>query len=158
MFYQYEELHTKQDYMDLFDEINAYCSLDGEDFDFGDGLIKNDMSYGSEDAYYKMDMMTIEETIQWWNWDNKKNSYKRSKIKNNRHYLNKKEKRHIEHLYQISWMNVIDNGEWKQRVYRGKRSAFLKKWSNKKIRNYNGELPKKGNNHHKVFDFWWELY
>ena len=44
-----------------------------------------------------------------------------------------------------------------KRLYRGKRSKYLKRQSNKKIRRYKGELH---NGHHcyKVFDYWYELY
>ena len=42
-----------------------------------------------------------------------------------------------------------------KRLYRSKRSKYLKRLSNKKIRRYNGELHK-GYHCHKLFDFWWE--
>lgn len=44
-----------------------------------------------------------------------------------------------------------------KRWYRGKRSKYLKRQSNKRIRRYKGDLPK-GNQNHKLFDFWWEMY
>ena len=48
-----------------------------------------------------------------------------------------------------------------KRLYRGKgrysNSNYHKKMSNKEIRRYKGELPKKGNLSHKLYDFWWEL-
>ncbi len=43
------------------------------------------------------------------------------------------------------------------RIYRGKRSKYLKKASSKKIRQYKGDISN-GNACHKIFDFWWELY
>ena len=42
-----------------------------------------------------------------------------------------------------------------KRLYRGRRSKYLKRLSNKKIRRYKGELHK-GYHCHKLFDFWWE--
>ena len=42
-----------------------------------------------------------------------------------------------------------------KRLYRGKRSKYLKKQSHKKIRRYNGELHN-GWQCHKLYDFWWE--
>lgn len=48
-----------------------------------------------------------------------------------------------------------------KRIYRGRgrrsNSNYHKKMSNRKIRRYSGELPKKGNLSHKLYDFWWEL-
>ena len=40
-----------------------------------------------------------------------------------------------------------------KRLYRGKRSKYLKQQSNKKIRRYKGDLHR-GNMAHKLFDFW----
>lgn len=42
-----------------------------------------------------------------------------------------------------------------KRLYRGKRSKYLKKQSHKKIRRYNGELNN-GWQCHKLYDFWWK--
>lgn len=42
-----------------------------------------------------------------------------------------------------------------KRIYRRKRSKYLKRQSNKAIRRYNGELHN-GWMCHKLFDFWWE--
>lgn len=42
-----------------------------------------------------------------------------------------------------------------KRVYRGQRSKYYKRLSNKKIRRYKGEL-KDGRYCNKLYDFWWE--
>ena len=42
-----------------------------------------------------------------------------------------------------------------KRLYRGKRSKYLKKQSHRKIRRYSGELHN-GWQCHKLYDFWWE--
>lgn len=42
-----------------------------------------------------------------------------------------------------------------KRLYRGKRSKYLKRQSNKKIRRYKGELHN-GWHCHRLYDFWWE--
>ena len=44
-----------------------------------------------------------------------------------------------------------------KRVYRSKRSKYLKRQSNKKIRKYKGELHNGYQHIHKLYDFWWEL-
>ena len=52
----------------------------------------------------------------------------------------------------------IDNPKpYYKRIYRGKRSKYLKRQSNKKIRRYKGGLQN-GWNCHRLFDFWWEMY
>ena len=43
-----------------------------------------------------------------------------------------------------------------KRYYRGQRSKYLKKLSNRKIRRYDGEVHQKGWGCHKIYDFWWE--
>lgn len=43
-----------------------------------------------------------------------------------------------------------------QRLYRSKRSKYLKHQSNRKIRRYKGKLHKGYQHIHKIYDFWWE--
>lgn len=50
-------------------------------------------------------------------------------------------------FYKRTWMS---NGK-------GSASRFLKKRAHKKIRQYNGEFPSKGNCCQKIFDYWWEI-
>ena len=38
-----------------------------------------------------------------------------------------------------------------------KKQAFYKRYTNKKVRRYKGEIPK-GNQYRKHFDYWWTLY
>lgn len=61
----------------------------------------------------------------------------------------------------ISGQGYIQNPKpYYKRLYRGGgkgMSYYHKKMSNKKIRRYKGELPKKGNLSHRLYDFWWEL-
>lgn len=45
-----------------------------------------------------------------------------------------------------------------KRYYREKRAKYIKRMSNKKIRRYKGDVPKKGNWCYKLYDFWWEMY
>lgn len=44
-----------------------------------------------------------------------------------------------------------------KRIYRGQRSKYLKRISNKKIRRYRGDISN-GFMCHKLYDFWWEMY
>ena len=43
------------------------------------------------------------------------------------------------------------------RIYRGHRSKYLKRISNKKIRRYNKEIKSRGG-YKRIFDYWWEMY
>lgn len=162
MFYFNEkDLKTKQDYINALDELNTYYKLEAESFDFGSGLIENDMSYGSERAYYKKDIEYLENIIDNWDYSttmNNRNNRKSMKKRPHKSYYLYKEKKHLKRLKRVSFMLVSNQGEWKKRFYRGKYSPHLKKVSNKKVRNYKGSLPPKGNTHRKIYDFWWNLY
>jgi len=62
----------------------------------------------------------------------------------------------------IEGQGYVENPKpYYKRLYRGRgrrsNSNYHKKMSNRKIRRYTGELPKKGNFSHKLYDFWWEL-
>lgn len=77
-----------------------------------------------------------------------------------------KEKNNNERIYKINQSRYCASGvslkerngkEWYAHYYRGKRSKYLKKLSNKKIRKYKGEINGKGG-YKRLFDYWWELY
>ena len=84
-----------------------------------------------------------------------------------------KYKSHLKHISEISnypksayyndkiWISHqgwVDNpNPYYKRLYRGQRSKHLKHQSNRKIRQYKGELPN-GYYCHRLFDFWWEMY
>ncbi|MET3505504.1 hypothetical protein [Halalkalibacter oceani] len=157
MTYNNKELITKQDYIDQLNDLLAYAELEGEDFDFGTGLIVNEMSMGSEDAYYKMYIQALMEKMEFLHIDNSKSKRKKKKRLHKRDYK-KKEKERLKKLSEISWMNVNNREGWKQRSYRGKRSRHFKKQSHRKIRRYKGDISLKGNMTNKIFDFWWKLY
>lgn len=47
---------------------------------------------------------------------------------------------------------------WVKRYYRGARkSKYLKRQSNKSVRNYSDEIQN-GSSYKKLFNYWWELY
>lgn len=157
------EARTRDDYMNLLNELNAYAILDGQDFDFGTGLIINEMSLGSEDAYYEMDGDILIAIIEYWDYDFQEPKEKRKK-RENKYARNRKYKDKLWKMIDDDWMPIWNCGKWfegeircPKRYYRGKRSAYLKKQSNKKIRRYKGDFEPKGSKFHRVFDFWWEL-
>lgn len=177
------ELKTKQDLIDRREELTAYAILDGQSFDFGTGMITNSLSFGSEDFYLDHDLKMLEWLINEWDdyTPNRKaldideleqcHEYWYPPIKHNRKQRDNKyarNRKHKDDLWSaverkfypvyIPWNSKANNAGYPKREYRGSRSAYLKKQSSKRIRIYKGELPKKGNAHRRVFDFWWELY
>lgn len=63
------------------------------------------------------------------------------------------------------WINgygFIDNPKpYYKKLYRdnhkGGRYKYYKKYSNRQVRRYKGELHGKGNQYRKIFDYWWEV-
>lgn len=62
---------------------------------------------------------------------------------------------HTDEIYVRGYGYIENPKPYYKRLYRGKRSKYLKKQSHKKIRRYNGELHN-GWQCHKLYDFWWE--
>lgn len=92
----------------------------------------------------------------------------------NKHERYLKHQNHLKYLYEtvcgyyispvrytdeiwIKGVGYVKNPKpYYQRLYRGKRSKYLKQQSNRKIRRYKGELHKGYQHIHKIYDFWWE--
>ena len=51
------------------DRIRCVSLLEGVPFDFGTGLIKNDLSYGTEEAIWEMEQQDLEEIIEFWEYE-----------------------------------------------------------------------------------------
>lgn len=86
-------------------------------------------------------------------------------------------KNHVKYLsktypsYPPPAMPVDENGCWNfddpigtvyyRRTYRGNhkgnRYSFYKKYSNRCVRRYKGEIHSKGNQYRKIFDYWWTV-
>lgn len=158
-----------------YKEIEAFRELENETFDFGEGPMK---MKGTESVYYKMDLRTYEDLeldsyyrnleINY-NIENEelyllakekgKLDYPTNKIKDKVRIKRKnkcKEKRHIRNLNKIHWSLVYDGPEFSKRCYRGGKSKWLKKESNKVVRRTKNLV--KGSDYRKAFDFWWILY
>ena len=57
----------------------------------------------------------------------------------------------------VKGVGYVENSKpYYQRLYRGKRSGYLKRQSNRVIRRYKGELHKGYQHIHKIFDFLWD--
>lgn len=109
----------------------------------------------------------------WYEQDegNHKNHSKKKRINKRERYL--KYQNHLKYLERVScgypqavtyedevWIKgvgYIKNPKpYYKRWYRGKRSSYLKRQSNKAIRRYKGELHNGYQHIHKIFDFWWK--
>lgn len=65
---------------------------------------------------------------------------------------------YIDKIY-IRGQGYVENPKpYYKKYYREQRSKYLKRMSNKTIRRYKGDIPKKGNWSHRLYDFWWEMY
>ena len=106
--------------------------------------------------------------------DNVINYKNRSKQnRRNKRERDKKYKNHLKYLYEVNsnkyrspvwYIDEIFVGQYSwiktpkpyyKRLYRGKRSKYLKRQSNKAIRRYKKGLSD-GWNCHRLYDFWWE--
>jgi len=140
------------------DEVRAYKELEGEVFDFGEGKMKMEWWYGSEDAYYEMCLPEKS------GYDVYNCEYSYHKPKQKQKYkkrLNQYEKKGIDKikLDQLSntvWWAVQDNGEYKNRNYLSNKRKVAKKTTNKKIRQYKGKINN-GGSYKKIYDYWWSV-
>jgi len=142
------------------EEFETYRNLDGDAFDFGNGLIKNDMSFGSEDVYYKITINSLKELL--YELENKHIKQKNKKPRVNRYKRKKITKYKLEKLYKKSWMQVYYS-EKKQRYikcYISNRKKYAKYCTNRKIRNGNSNNFKmlKSCSYRRVYDYWWNVY
>jgi hypothetical protein len=142
-------------------EIRAYRNLESEIFDFGEGEMEIEGWYGSEDAYLSMSLPEYYD--DYFEYDNltqkdleNENKYKKQKL--NRYAKKQIGKEKLKKLYNNGgWWTVGKYDTHLRRYYRGSRSKYLKKLSNKKVRKSKG-LSGKSNIYRKVFDYWYKLF
>lgn len=95
----------------------------------------------------------------------KKRNKRERKQKHNEHIkrLNKVSRGYPSPVYYTNRIYIRELGyienlkPYYRRLYRGKRSKYLKKQSHRKIRRYKGELHN-GWQCHKLYDFWWKYF
>lgn len=110
----------------------------------------------------------------WYEQDEEKHNNHSRRKKKTKYERNLKHKNHLKHLYEtvggyhsspvrytdevwIKGVGYVKNSKpYYQKLYRGKRSGYLKRQSNKVIRRYKGELHKGYQHIHKIFDFLWD--
>lgn len=137
-------------------EIKAFRDLENESFDFGEGEMKIEGWYGSEDAYYEISIQSLisEYEDNQYHKEEMHNKVKKRKI--NRHDLNLFHRAKLDELSKLKWWTVSDKGTHKKRCYLSDRRKVAKRQSNKQVRNYKLSITK-GSNYRKIYDFWWEI-
>lgn len=158
------------------DEIKAFRELESETFDFGEGFMKIEDSFGSEDVYYKLALQEKDIYIDSDNVDDLHNQLSQLHEYNNdeqgfvdksafiqtikglsrvRHHNKLRYKRKLNNLDRIKkWWAISERDGYKIRRYRDKKSS--KRVSNKKIRK-TLSLPS-GGHYKRTFDFWDEIH
>jgi HD superfamily phosphohydrolase len=162
MFYATGEEKTKEDYEILQQEIEAYRTLDGQSFRFGNELIVNDdeFGYGSEDGYLGIVAQDLREKLEYWHEDNPIQKVKnKSKKRLNKYERRKIDQQKLKRLSELSWCTAYyckDRQRYIKIYYSGRRK-YAKYCSKRKVRNSN-DFPLKGNGYRKVFDYWWTIF
>ncbi len=141
------------------EEVLAYRELENEYFDFGEGDMKMTGVYGSEDAYYEMDIENYIDQVE-----SRAVEYKpKTKIRKRTHpyYRKKIDQRKMRKLRDEIWWGVrkkvSDNGDvYYKRDYVSSRRKWIRKRANKKVRKTNNV----GNhgNYRRVYEFWWDIW
>lgn len=188
MLYDYYPLKSLRDYKNLYDEINAWVELENEEFDFGEGLMRIEGWYGSEDAYYEMDLESLETHFfnpyyvskwdvdrnhEYWDMDHM-NSDSRFFIDKKLHksHYKKREQKHLDYLFKVNfwsagWSNwgrdaVTGRSEKREPGYYKKYYAPPRAKYLRKVSNKQVRRYKKGIKngamYRRIFDYWWELY
>lgn len=159
----------EEEYILDIKELIAYRTLEGQDFDFGNGLIKNDLTFGTEEAYWQMEQQDLESIIC--DDDGDKDGYvskfdwlrkPKLKIPKLYPYYRKKITRHkLIKLKDIARWIYVSYDEYKKyysRRHGGQKvKRDLKQISRRKVRNRKDFLLR-GNGYKRVYDYWWELW
>jgi hypothetical protein len=128
------------------------------------------LNLDDEDIYYSSWCDKIGGKIWWYSnggcedmylppIDITKDHKKKFKNKRNRYENKLYEKKKLKKLSNNVWWATWDKGGYLKRSWFATNTRrHYKKYSNKKIRRYEGELPKKGNGCHRLFDYWWQIW
>jgi hypothetical protein len=146
-------------------ELNAYRILNGQSFDFGNGLIINDSKI-SEDVYWKMEQYDLEELISGYFLLMNEEDYidRDLKKKKYKYRLNKYERKQIDNkklnkLYEIGKYScgISEYKGYLARWYMSGRKKYVKKYSNSKVRKFK-DFKLKCAGYRRVFNYWNNVY
>ncbi len=146
----------KKELMIDFNELEAYRSLNGVPFDFGNGLVTDD-SEESEDVYWKMSQQDIEDCIE--EFEESPQPKTRKKGRPNRYerkYAGRKRLQKIPR--EVWWIVGFDKEKMLyKRYYESGRKGFAKKQTNRKIR-HTKDFATDGGGYRKLFDYWGSVF
>ena len=134
------------------EEIKAYRELEKQTFDFGQGKMKMEGGYGSEDIYYKMCLLEECKGKR-----NCKQPKAKKKVRLNKYERKKIDKNKLNKLKELTWWGVCDDGEYLKRLYLSRSRKNAKRFSNRKVRRYKGGISK-GGHYRKFYDYWWKIW
>lgn len=141
------------------DEIRAFRELEGESFDFGEGLMDMKNAKYSEDAYYEM-CLPEESGYDEYDYEYNYKTYEpesKQKYGLNRYYKKQIDKHRLDKLVNYGWWIVSTRKSYKRRIYFSGRKGTIKHISNKKVRKYKGDIAD-GAGYRKIYDYWYELF
>lgn len=104
-----DALKTLEDYEILLKEIVAYRELDSAEFDFNGEVLRNtgECGLGSEDAYYKMDILSLKEAISYYGIDKEPKPRKRkTKLNRYKRKMYHKKYKHLKRLRMIETNSI----------------------------------------------------
>lgn len=140
---------------DTYRDIEAYRYLEGQPFNFGDGLIINE-SKVSEDVYHKMELYRLKDLLSYNNNDLKQhrktrlNRYERKKI-------TQKRLKKVADLYGY-FIRFDEKKQIYTRRYISGVRGYAKWCSRRKIRNRYDFATYKSNSYRRLFDYWYTIF
>jgi len=150
-----EGIKTKEDAIARLVELEAYRRLEGVSFDFGTGLIKNELSFGTEEAYWKIEVLFLRDLIEDWLENTKYPPKVNHKRRLNRHARKRVGKRKILKLAKVAdWAVGYNDGETRYRRFYISGSRKYAKWRTNHVVRNNTSFPLIGNGYRKCFGYW----
>lgn len=144
-------------------EIQAYIDLEGEPFDFGDGLIEDD-SNQSESRYYKMEKQQILQMLsqlseeKFCSYTKIIRAHENLPPRTQTSYDRKREdKKRMKYMTEERG-NEYTGDTYIKRYYLSKRRKIAKKLTNKKVRKHSLMTAFKGGEYRRIFEYNWIVY
>lgn len=143
-------------------EVQAYRELESQTFNFNGYIMRNDGEYdfGSEDAYYKMKIQSLEDSLLDLRFEEKYGKIKKKKKRRLNRYATKQiTQTKLKKLSLYTWWTTYhhEKENYYERCYVSGRKGYAKYCSKRRVRN-NNNFALKGNSYRKLYDLWWEVF